>query len=75
MEAVASISIFQELDNQEKTKTMTKEEVQNVLVLIEAGARALAAQNPLDKGGNIMMTAHALAEKVAELAPKEPDLG
>ena len=54
---------------------MTKEEVQNVLVLIEAGARALAAQNPLDKGGNIMMTAHALAEKVAELAPKEPDLG
>jgi hypothetical protein len=46
---------------------MTKEEIQNILVLIDAGARALASQNPLDKASSIMATAHDLAQKLAKL--------
>jgi hypothetical protein len=47
---------------------MTKEEIQNVLVLVEAGARAISSQNPLDKAGAIMATAHELSVKLSKLA-------
>lgn len=50
---------------------MTKEEIQNVVVLIDAGARALASQNPLDKAGAIMATAHELAQKLAKMADSD----
>lgn len=50
---------------------MTKEEVQNLLILIEAGARAISSQNPLDKAGAILSTAHDLATKVAKLVDPE----
>jgi hypothetical protein len=51
---------------------MTKEEIQNVLVLIDAGARALASQNSLDKASGILATAHDLANKLVKLEePKD----
>jgi hypothetical protein len=50
---------------------MTKEEIQNVVVLIDAGARALASQNPLDKAGSIMATAHELSLKLAKMVEDE----
>lgn len=47
---------------------MTKEEIQNVLVLVEAGARAISSQNSLDKAGAILATAHDLSVKLSKLA-------
>lgn len=50
----------------------TKEEVTNVLVLIEAGARALSSQNKLDQASAILATADTLSKKLSEaLLPKE----
>lgn len=50
----------------------TKEEVTNVLVLIEAGARALSSQNKLDQASVILATADGLSKKLSEaLLPKE----
>lgn len=46
---------------------MTKEEIQNVLVLVEAGARAISSQNSLDKAGVILATAHDLCVKLSKL--------
>lgn len=51
---------------------MTKEEVQNVLILIEAGARALSSQNTLDKAGAIFAAAHDLSMKIAKMADSVP---
>ena len=52
---------------------MTKEEIQYVLVLIEAGARAISSQNPLDKASTIMATAHELSTKLAKMAESTPE--
>lgn len=51
-----------------KEKDMTKEEIQNILILVEAGARAIAAQNPMDKASGIFATAHELSTKLAKLS-------
>lgn len=50
----------------------TKEEVTNVLVLVEAGARALSSQNKLDQASAILAAADMLSKKLIEaLTPKE----
>lgn len=47
---------------------LTQDEVNNLLVLIQAGARALSSQQgEMDKAGEILMLAHSLASKVKEL--------
>lgn len=46
----------------------TNEELSNLLALVEAGARAIASQNPLSKAGEILIVANALAEKVKQLS-------
>lgn len=51
----------------------TKEEVQNLVVLVEAGARALAGQNKLDQASAILATADQLVKKVVKLAPEDPN--
>lgn len=51
----------------------TKEEVTNVLVLIENGARALASQNKLDQASAILATADALSKKLITLIPQESE--
>ncbi len=52
----------------------TKEEVTNVLVLIETGARALSSQNKLDQASAILAAADALSKKLSEaLLPKEAE--
>jgi len=48
----------------------TQEEVNNLLALLEAGARAISGQNPLLQAANILGAAHTLAEKVKKLAPE-----
>jgi hypothetical protein len=50
---------------------MNKTEIQNVVVLIEAGARALANQNPLNKAAEIMSAANDLIQKVLQLDATE----
>lgn len=47
----------------------TQEEVQNLLVLLEAGARSISGQNQLLQAANVLAAAHNLAEKVKKLAP------
>lgn len=49
----------------------TKEEVTNILVLVEAGARALSSQNKLDQAAAILGAADALSKKLTTLLPKE----
>jgi hypothetical protein len=51
----------------------TQEEVQNLLVLVEAGARAISGQNQLLQAANVLAAAHNLAEKVKKLAPPAPE--
>ena len=51
----------------------TQEEVQNLLVLVEAGARAISGQNQLLQAANVLAAAHNLAEKVKKLAPPVPE--
>lgn len=53
-------------------ETFTQEEVQNLLVLLEAGARAVSSQSQLLHAANVLTTAHNLAEKVKKLV-KEND--
>ena len=44
---------------------LTQDEVNNLLILIQAGARALSSQQgEMDKAGEILMVAHSLASKV-----------
>jgi hypothetical protein len=44
---------------------LTQDEITNLLVLIQAGARALSAQQgEMDKAGEILMVAHNLSVKV-----------
>ena len=45
----------------------TKVEIDNLQVLIDAGARSIAAQTPLDKAGEILKAASDLAVKVKTL--------
>jgi len=49
----------------------TKEEVTNILVLVEAGARALSSQNKLDQAAAILGAADALSKKLITLIPQE----
>ena len=42
----------------------TKEEITNILVLIEAGARALSSQNKLDQASAILGAADVLSKKI-----------
>ena len=51
----------------------TQEEVQNLLVLVEAVARAISGQNQLLQAANVLAAAHNLAEKVKKLAPPSPE--
>lgn len=51
----------------------SQEEVNNLLVLLDAGARSLAAQNKLDKAAGILGAADALSKKVAELTKKDEE--
>lgn len=51
----------------------TQEEVQNLLVLVEAGARAISGQNQLLQAANVLAAAHNLAEKVKKLVPPAPE--
>lgn len=46
---------------------LTEEELKNVLILVEAGARALSAQNSLENASNILATAHQLGKKLQSL--------
>jgi len=48
---------------------LTQDEINNLLVLIQAGARALSAQQgEMDKAGEILMVAHSLTTKVKTLS-------
>lgn len=49
----------------------TKEEVQNLLVLVDAGARAVAGQSSLAQAANVLATADALTTKVKGLVKDE----
>lgn len=43
---------------------LTQEELQNVLILIETGARSISSQNPLDKAAEILIIAKDLSDKL-----------
>jgi hypothetical protein len=45
---------------------LTQEELQNLLVLIETGARSISSQNPLDKAAEILILAKNLSTKLIE---------
>lgn len=47
--------------------SFTAEEVGNLSTLIEAGARALAAQSQLNKAGEILLVSNVLLEKIKQL--------
>lgn len=53
---------------------LTQVEVDNLQVLIDAGARAIVAQTPLDKAGDILKAAAELAVKVKMLVKEVPDV-
>lgn len=46
---------------------MTSEDTKNILALIDAGARAISLQNPLEQAGKIMIEANSLSKKLVEL--------
>ena len=53
----------------------TKEEVNNLLILIDAGARSISSQNQLSKAAEVLAAAGVLSEKVAKLVKeKEEDV-
>jgi len=45
---------------------LTQEELQNVLILIETGARSISSQNPLDKAAEILIIAKNLSDKLID---------
>jgi hypothetical protein len=45
----------------------TQEEIQNLLVLMEAGVRAITSQTPVDKCSEIFRVCSVLMEKVKSL--------
>ncbi len=49
----------------------TKEEVNNLLALVDAGARAIAGQNGLSQAANVLAAAASLSDKVKNLVPDE----
>lgn len=51
--------------------SFTKEEVMNISILIEAGARSLSSQNKLTEAGSILSVASGLIDKVQKLVPVE----
>ena len=53
-------------------ETFTQEEVQNLLALLEAGARTVSSQSQLLQAANVLAAAHNLAEKIKKLV-KEND--
>lgn len=44
----------------------SQEELNNLVGLIETGARAVANSSPLDKGGQALLVADALIKKLVE---------
>lgn len=52
----------------------TAEELKNLVVLLDSGARAVASQNDLEAAGNVMHIAGALKKKIENYAQKlEPE--
>lgn len=50
---------------QQVAQKLTQDELNNVLILIQAGARSLSSQQPdLDKAGEILMVASTLSGKL-----------
>lgn len=49
-----------------ESKMFTQEELQDVLVLIETGARSISSQNPLDKAAEVLILAKNLSIKLIE---------
>lgn len=45
----------------------TQEEITNILVLIETGARSISSQTELSKAGEVLIVASALANKIRQL--------
>ncbi len=44
----------------------TQEELQNILVLIETGARSISSQSSLDKAGEVLILAKNLQDKLID---------
>jgi hypothetical protein len=49
----------------------SKEEVQNLFILVDAGARAISAQKNLGEASGIMGAANQLINKLSKLIPEE----
>jgi hypothetical protein len=53
---------------------LTNEEIKNIIVLVEVGAKALSADKGIKESAQIQATAVSLMEKVAAMITKEENL-
>lgn len=51
---------------------LTNEEIKNLVVLVEIGAKALSSDKGIKESAQIQATAVTLIEKLASLAKEEP---
>lgn len=57
-----------------KTENFSEQEVQNIIILMDRGAKAIAATASLSEGAVALSTADAMCKKIVALIKKESDV-